>query len=276
MNLRHPRLVLAALSSVLLVVAGSLVALTVGAGHARTGARGPALSGTRTTSPLPSSAWHPVSPATTVPTATPVQHRYDQGFRKGFSSPANRTQMARVAALQLPPPAVGGHWPALAPAFVPSAWSREFTAGLLDIDFTRQSRAALGRWLVAEEAPDLMPGIPASAELCPLYATVLKPAVDGEPSPVPSAPEWRSDAAANLRWSASELRAEPDPQWQDMVAAGWQPTDLYAAVEDVSGALTITKGVEHTTHFFSLVLQLGSARWHPGYGTVLVAGWTER
>ncbi len=276
MNFPHPRLVLAALASVLLVVAGSVVWLAVGAGHSSTNGQRSVHSRTRTTPPLAPSGWHPVSPTTSVPPATPVQRRYDQGLREGFSSAANRAQMARVASLQLPPPAVAGHWPALAPASTPSAWSREFTAGLLDIDFARQSRAELGNWLVAEEEPDLMPGVPTPDQLGTLYASVLEPAIDGQPSPVPSAVGWGAEAAAGERWSVSALQVQPDAQWQAMIAAGWRPTDLYSTVEDVSGSLTVTREAEHTTHGFSLVLQLGSARWHPGFGTVLVSAWTEQ
>ena len=224
MNFQHSRLVLAALLSALLVVVAGLVALAVGGGHSSTNGQRSVHSRTRTTPLLAPSGWHPVSPTTVVLPATPVQQRYDQGFREGFSSAANRAQMARVAALQLPPPAVAGHWPALVPTSTPSAWSREFTAGLLDIDFASQSRAELGNWLVAEEAPDLMPGIPVPDQLRTLYASVLEPAIDGQPSPVPSAAEWGAEAAAGVRWSVSALLAQPDPQWQDMIAAGWRPS----------------------------------------------------
>ncbi len=250
MGFRHSRTGWAALASVLLVAAGSLVALAVGASHRGTGGPRPGHPRTGAVTSRPPGGWHALPPATTVPPATPVQQRYDQGLRDSFSSSANRAQMARVAALQLPSPAVAGGWPPLAPTFTPAAWSLEFTAGLLDIDFAKQTRGELGDWLVAEEAPDLMPGIPAGAQLGTLYATVLEPGIDGQPSPVPSAPEWGADASAGVRWSVSEVRAEPDPQWQEMVAAGWRPTDLYAAVEDVSGRLTVTDRASAHEHGF--------------------------
>ena len=145
MSLQHSRLVLAALLSALLVVVAGLVALAVSGGHSSTNGQRSVHSRTRTTPLFAPSGWHPVSPTTVVLPATPVQQRYDQGFREGFSSAANRGQMARVAALQLPPPAVGGHWPALVPTSTPNAWSREFTAGLLNIDFASQSRGRPGR-----------------------------------------------------------------------------------------------------------------------------------
>jgi hypothetical protein len=219
--------------------------------------------------------WQPVNPATTLPSDSPVQQQYDQGFEQGFSSAANRAQLAEIETLSLPTPAVGGGWPALAPAYTPEGWTREFVAGLLDVDFARESRSRLGAWLVAEEAPDLMPGIPVDAQLGSLYATVMDPALTGQPSPIPPASVWRANAAAEVRWSVRNLEVQLDPGWQSMIAAGWQPVDLYASVEDVSGTLTIAKGSSRAQRSFSLELQLGSAHWHPGYGSALVSNWEE-
>ena len=60
-----------------------------------------------------------------------------------------------------------------------------------------------------------------------------------------------------------------------MVDAGWQPRDLYAAVEDVTAVLKVTSGTATTSHRISMVVQLGSGLYHQGYGTALVASWTE-
>lgn len=219
----------------------------------------------------PASSWTPVATATTVPTETPVQQQYDQDFERGFASASNRNEFAKIASLRLPAPAISGGWPQLPPAYTPDGWTREFVAGLLDIDFSHQSRAALAAWLAAEEAPDLMPGIPPEARLGWLVATVLDPQPgSGARSPIPSRTQWQAYAAAGVRWSVSDLHVQLDPRWQSMIAAGWQPVDLYASVEDASGELNVTRGSATTTSSFSLEVQLGSARWHPGYGTVLV------
>jgi hypothetical protein len=210
-----------------------------------------------------------------VPSDSPVQQQYDQGFEQGFSSAANRAQLAEIETLGLPGPAVGGGWPDLPPAYTPESWTRQFVAGLLDVDFARQTRSALGTWLVAEEAPDLMPGIPVGAQLGSLYATVMDPAITGQPSPIPPTAVWQANAAGGVRWAVSNLEVQLDPGWQSMIASGWQPLDLYASVEDVSGTLTIARGSSSAQRSFSMVVQLGSAHWHPGYGTALISGWKE-
>ena len=209
-----------------------------------------------------------------MPEGTPVQQQYDRGFEEGFSSPANEAMLHRGDALALPGPAIAGGWPDLAVSETPDGWATEFASGLLDIDFAHQSRGALGAWLVAEEAPDLMPGIPSAFSKRALYVSLLEPAIIGQPSPVPSPHQWHADAAAGVRWSANDLEVQLDPQWQQMIDAGWQPPDIRAAVEDVSGVLTITGRRVSTTRRFSLVIQVGSGHWQDGYGTVLVSDWT--
>lgn len=282
MIMRSRRFALAAGVAGVIVVAAA-VAVVGGAGHrpTRTAASrarpAPTVQvpsppvGPASTSPIPV----PVSADTTVPTQTPVQQRYDQAFEKGFSTPSNQAELSRIEAIRLPGPAISGGWPDLPASDTPGGWTRQFVSGLLDINFATQSRVALGAWLVAEEAPDLMPGVPPAARYGGLYATVLDPAITGQPSPIPSDAVWQADAAGGVRWTASDLLVGPDPQWQSMIDAGWQPTDLRGGVEDVSGVLAVTEGSTTTSHPFSAVLQVGSARWHDGYGSVLLAGWKE-
>lgn len=216
-----------------------------------------------------------MAPATTVPVDSPAQQHYDQGFEQGFASPANRAELARLEAIRLPAPSIDGGWPALTVSNTPDGCARQFVTGLLSIDFANQHRGDLGPWLVAAEAPDLMPGVPPGGRYGGLYATVLEPDVTGQPSPIPTAAQWQADAAAGVRWSVSGLQVTLDPQWQSMIDAGWQPRDLRATVEDVSGLLTVTQGKTSTVHRFSLGLQVGSAHWNAGYGSVLLAGWKE-
>jgi hypothetical protein len=272
---RHRTLAVVALVLGALVIAGGLVAVTT-RGHQAAAPghdlRAPASS---TTSPSLPGGWHAVAPATTVPQETPVQQRYDEGFEEGFSSPGNAAIMKRAEAVSLPAPAVEGGRPELGASETSDGWAEEFVSGLLDIDFAHESRSALEPWLVAEEAPDLMPGIPAGFGDRTLYVSVLEPGIIGQPSLLPSPAQWRADAVAGVSWSVSQLETQLEPQWQQMIDAGWQPVDIRAAVEDVSGVLAITQGKATTTERFSVVVQVGSARWHDGYGTVLVSDWKE-
>jgi len=258
-----------------LIIGAGLAAVLNGGHRAAASSHPTRQRDSSTTTSVPAGGWHPVAPATAVPEASPVQQQYDKGFELGFSSASNVAMMKRAEALALPGPAIDGGWPDLSVSQTPEGWATEFVAGLLDINFARQSRHALGAWLVAEGAPDLMPGIPSAFQQRTLYVSVLRPGMIGQSSPLPSPSEWRADAAAGTEWSASDLECQPEPQWQQMIDAGWQPTDLRAAVEDVSGVLTITRGNATTTRRFSLVVQVGSALWRDGYGTVLVSDWKE-
>ncbi len=270
---RRRILIFAALALGIAIIVGGLAVLATGV-HRTAGSHATTQTVSPTTTSAPTGGWRPVAPATTVPQGTPVQQQYDRGFEEGFSSPGNEAMLHKGDALALPGPAIAGGWRDLAVSATPDGWATEFTAGLLDIDFAHQSCGALGAWLVAEEAPDLLPGIPSAFSNRALYVSLLEPAIIGQPSPVPSPGQWRADAAARVRWSASDLEVQLDPQWQQMIDAGWQPPDVRAAVEDVSGVLTVTKKDVSTTRRFSLVIQVGSGRWREGYGTVLVSDWT--
>jgi hypothetical protein len=258
-----------------LIIAGGLAAVVTGGRHAAASSHDVDETLPSTTTSRPAGNWHPVAPATTVPQQTPVQQQYDEGFEEGFSSAGNTAMMNRAEALALPAPAIGGGWPQLPLNDTPDGWATEFVAGLLDVNFARKSRPALGAWLVSEEAPDLMPGIPTAFQERALFVSLLEPGIIGQPSPVPSANEWHADAAAGVSWQATHMEVQLEPQWQSMIDAGWQPQDIRAAVEDVSGVLAITRHKVTTTKRFSMVVQVGSAHWRDGYGSVLVSGWNE-
>lgn len=262
-----------AVLGLLLVTGGVLAALSTSPTHRAGGAirtMGPPAEATRSEPPTPA-GWQVVAPTTTIPADTPVQQHYDQGFAQGFASAVNRASLAAVEVLHTPAPAVGGGWPALATSASPERWTAAFVTALLTVDFAIQHRSALGAWLVAESGVDLMPGIPPSAGDHMLYASVLEPAdLPGDRSPIPSAAQWRANAAAGVRWSVRGIQVTPDPSYEQMVTAGWQPADLYEAVEDVTGQLVVTQGTSTTTRALSLVVQLGSARYHHDFGTTLV------
>jgi hypothetical protein len=225
-----------------------------------------------TSSPAPGLVWH--TPVTAVPPGTPVQEQYDQAFSQGLGSLSG---MAAAEALAVPSPTAARGWPDLAIQVTPERWAEVFTAGLLDVDFARQSRAALAAWLQAEEAPELIPGVPSGVADKVLFISLLDPGLfGGQPTPILSSSQWAANARAGVRQTVSNLIVQADPAWAQMTAAGWQPTDVRMTEEDVSGLVEVHQESRVASHPFTMQLIVGSARWHDGYGTVAVSGWQEQ
>ena len=257
---------------VVLIIAGVLTSGSASPGRRTRQAVGPPPT-TTSVRPGGSGEWRAVPPVTDVPAQTAVQQRYDSALASGIGSSPSLIA-ARTA--RTPPPGFSTGWPALAVADTPQQWTDEFAQELLTIDFAHQSRAGLGRWLTAEEAPELLPGVPASVADKVLYLSLFDAAsFGGSPSPIPSAAAWATDAAAGTRWAVSDLTVQPDPRFSQMVAAGWEPLDQRFAVEDVSGLLDVSEGGSRSARRFSMAVYVGSAHWHDGYGTVLVNDWKE-
>jgi hypothetical protein len=213
--------------------------------------------------------WH--TPDTVAPPGTPIQEEYDQAFEQGIAS---QSELQSAAALTVPAPSLADGWPNLATADSPQQWAEEFTTGLLDVDFARQSRAGLEGWAQAQEAPLLLPGLPQPVQDKVLYLSLFDPRLlGGTPSPIPTSAEWSVLAEQQVRWSVSDLLIQVDPEWTQVVGSGWQPPDVRMEEEDVSGLLTAQQGGASTSHRFAVQIWVGSARWHDGYGTETVAGW---
>lgn len=226
---------------------------------------------TATTTP-PSRDFTPVAPLRTRPAQTPVQEQYDAALSSGIASSSS---MKAALAARVPDPAFSAGRPALAATNTPEEWVQEFTQGLLDIDFAHLSRAALGAWVSAESAPELLPGVPAAVQDKVLYLSLFEAGVFGNSSPIPDRSTWEADARLGVRWSVSNLTVQPDPRYSQILASGWQPLDERFVVEDATGVLNVTVGGSTTRRTFSMAVYAGSAHWHQGYGTVLVDDWKE-
>jgi hypothetical protein len=42
---------------------------------------------------------------------------------------------------------------------------------------------------------------------------------------------------------------------------------------DLAGLLTVTSGSHKRVEHFTMSVSVGSARWHPGYGTISIDDW---
>lgn len=214
----------------------------------------------------------PVPPLTDTPAETPVQQQYDAALASGLSSSAS-VEIAEQADPSAP--AFSPSWPPLAVADTPEQWVTEFTTALLDINFAQQQRSGLGAWLSAEEAPELLPGVPQQVQDKVLFLSLLDAEALGGTSPIPDPSSWAALARSDVRWSVSDVVVQADPTFAQIAASGWEPIDQRFAVDDVSGVLTVTGGQMVARHTFSMAVYVGSAHWHPGYGTVLVDDWKE-
>ncbi len=159
----------------------------------------------------------------------------------------------------------------------PGTYATAFTTELLDTNFTVQPRGALLAWAEHEEAPNTLPGVPGSVAGKALVLSLADPGLPGgSPSPVPSAAQWVADAESGVSRSITDVQAEVDPDWTQIISQGWEPRDPLMTVEVVTGTLTVaTNGVPAPPQSFSLTLTLGSAAHaRAGYGAVAVADWT--
>jgi hypothetical protein len=232
----------------------------------------PAPVATTPPSPGPDLRWH--APATVVPDRSPTQDQYDRAFNQGLGALPG---MAAAQTRAVPAPAVSGGWPRLQVEVTPERWAVAFVAGLLNVDYARQSRGALAGWLQAHEAPELLPGVSTSVADKVLGISLLDPVLfGGQPTPVASPAQWAAAARSGVRQMVSDLLVQVDPGWAQMISAGWQPTDVRMTEEDVSGVLTVRQEGNVISHHFGLQVIVGSARWHDGYGTVAVSGWREQ
>ncbi|HET9443638.1 MAG TPA: hypothetical protein VFO65_09955 [Acidimicrobiales bacterium] len=214
-------------------------------------------------------AWH--APLTGVPPDTPIQHQTTEAFRSVLSRYPGMTE---ASALTVPAPRIAGGWPELPVEATADGWAHRFVDGLLDIDYARMSRSALGAWLQAHQAPALTPGIPESFSDKMLYASLLATEVfGGQPTPIPSQAEWELYARDGARQRVTDLRVQVNPRWAQIVATGWQPPDLRMTTLDVTGQLTFHRGDVERTSRFGLKLLVGSARWRDGFGSVAVSDW---
>jgi hypothetical protein len=227
---------------------------------------------TRTT-PAPTQLLAPTSIRQVPQTA--IQRQIDAELAQAETPAAiAAAQRSTVAA-----PKVSSDYPSVAAVDRgdPGTYAVAFTTELLDTNFAVQSRDALLAWAEHEEAPNTLPGVPASVASKALVLSLADPDLPGgSPSPVPSAQQWVADATSGVSQGVADVQAEVAPGWTQIISEGWQPRDPLMTIETVTGTMTVTtNGVAAAPESFSLSVTLGSAaNVRAGYGAVAVADWT--
>ena len=259
---------------VVLAVSGAVVAAGGRSGQpsaTRPAATRPARPRSATTAPPA----RPLAPAPTVKVPqTAIQEQIDGELAQAETS----ASITAAEATSVPAPAVSASYPSIPTAdrSDPTAYAIAFTTELLDTNYAAQSRAALLAWAEHEQAPNTLPGVPASVAGKALVLSLADPNLPGgTPSPTPSAAQWVVDAKNGVVQTITDVQAQVDPDWTQIVSEGWQPRDPLMTIETVTGTLTVTtKGQAATPVSFTLTLTLGSAAHVHGYGAVAAGNWT--
>jgi hypothetical protein len=209
------------------------------------------------------------------PDPTAIEKQVDAELAEA-ETPAS---VAAAEATSVPGPATSAAFPSIPQAdrSDPTAYAIAFATELLNTNYAVQSRAALLAWAEHEEAPNTLPGVPASVAGKALVLSLADPGLPGgTPSPTPSAAQWATDAEDGATQSVSSVQAEVDPDWAQIIAEGWQPRDPRLTIETVTGTLMVTtNGHAAPPESFSLTLTLGTAAHvHGGYGAVAAGDWT--
>lgn len=214
------------------------------------------------------------TPSYVNPPNTPAQQQFDAEL----ASAQSPTALAAAENLSVPAARYSKAF-----AAVPAAdrsdglsYAVAFCRELLDVTYRTSSRAALLGWALEESAANTLPGVPASVGWKALYASLADPTLPGAgggTSPVPSTAGWAADAADGVTQRASGIEASVDQSWNELVSKGFVPRDPLLGLVDVSGTLTVRHGGSTQSSHFSLVLGVGSALHHPGYGAVNVESW---
>jgi hypothetical protein len=294
----HRKAIIVAASSIAVLALAGGVVLAVGGGH---GQHSPVSAGPsqrppasapvkRRAAPVGGGGYHPRY--VTVPqTARQTQ------LASALASAESSQEIAAGEALQVSAGRYSTGYPAVPAADTADelSYARAWVTELLDTDYRSQSRGDLLGWAVEGQAANTLPGVPASVQDKALYASLAAPNLGGVggATPVPSAAAWTADATRGMVQQASAVEVSVDPQWTSLVSEGFVPTDPLLAFVDVTGTLTSQEARATATsegsgkpraadpaaevtarEQFKLVLTVGSALHHPGYGAVSVEDWT--
>jgi hypothetical protein len=196
-------------------------------------------------------------------------------------SPA--TDVAQWNAMPAVAPVTSSNYPAIpaAGSTNPDSYAKVFATELFTRDYRTATRAQLIAWAQWEDSPLRSPNYP-QADWSKVLVDSLTDLTwdDASETPIPADGPWLALRSESARDTVSDVRAELDPQWEQQIAAGYQPPDGLATVRDVS--LTVTRhvvvaGRPSVSRFaVSLAVQLGTAARGAGYGVAATNNYVAR
>jgi hypothetical protein len=162
-------------------------------------------------------------------------------------------------------PAIGA-----AAARDPDSFARAFAVELFTRNYTNETRARLLAWAQYEDAPLESPNYPRADWSKVLVDSLTDLTWDNAAStPVPADGLWLALQAERATQAVRDVKIALDPQWEQKIAAGYQPPDRLATVRDVtltvSQRTTVAGRPSTTAYDVSLSLQLGTSP-RGGYG----------
>jgi hypothetical protein len=281
--LLHRRAVLAAgiALAVGLALAVGIVIATAAASKGNSGHHPDAVATSPTVKARPSSTT-PVPPARTYTPSTvePAQTALQRSIDGQLARAESSSSIAAAEVLVVPAGEDSAAYPAVPAAArqSPTVYASSFAAELLNRNYRRQSRAELLTWAQAEEALNLLPGVPSSIANKTLYASLADPGIAGATgaSPVPSPAAWAAAARTGTTQRVTDLLVAVDPSWAEIIDRGWEPRDPLMTIMDVTGVLIVSTGKTTARRPVSMVLALGSCDRAPGLGAMAVQDWTVR
>lgn len=216
----------------------------------------------------PNPSYHPAYASNVPSTALDQQIASEMG--------ASGSTAATLESVQPASPAWTTDYPPISSASETSEqqYTVAFVKELLDRNYPAQSRGDLARWVSAESAGEMFPGVAARAGDHSLYVELLDPKLLKAPfTLVPSQGQWIGLANQDVRQQVYDLLASPDETWASIVSKGFTSADPLMGVEDVTGMIVTTAAGRRTVRHFSTQVELGSALHHPGYGAWGIGQW---
>lgn len=215
----------------------------------------------------------PYHPTYITPARTATQERIDHALAASVDPSA----MAQLEVLHVPAAHTSVAYPAV-PARAETAaddFATAWVAELLDRNYQNQRRAQLLAWCQAEAAGFVFPGVPTTLRPRALIGSLLYPVADlgNPPYPFPTVSQWNARTASGETDQAAHLFASTTKTWNEIISAGWVPPDPLTTEVTVTGTLTERTRTASKTMQFSLMLTLGSALHHPGYGVSSAGTW---